>query len=349
MEMTRLSRQSNYELLRIIAMAMILVGHFIVHGLQHGQAFLDQTMIQNPMGQYMQVIIFSFLPIGVNLFILISGFFRIRLRWTSLIHFCLLCIFYNLIDFLIFTINNDVFSIKEFVKVFLISKTGNWFFRAYFWLLLISPLLNKAIEGMNEKTYDFMVGCLVFLNCVSGYLLQSQNVNGFNVLHFIFIYCVGAWIQWRKAYLDQFPKYRYLLAYIICSLMIAGLALCILIFTTSSINIIFYYHNPLIVLSSVAVFLFISKYSFTSRFVNSFASTVVAALFLQEVIFEPGLYQYMKSIYGIYGDGLILYGIIVGLSIALLLLAFVIEYPRKHLTTALINRILPHLPPLPTE
>ena len=172
------------------------------------------------------------------------------------------CLFYNLMDFLIFSFCNNVFSIKEFVKVFLISKTGNWFFRAYFWLLLISPLLNKAIEGMNDKTYDFMVGCLVFLNCISGYLLQSQNVNGFNVLHFIFIYCVGAWIQRRKEYLDQFPKYRYLLAYIICSLMIAGLALCILIFTTSSINFIYYYHNPLIVFSSVAFFLFISKYSF---------------------------------------------------------------------------------------
>ena len=62
-------RQSNLELLRIVAMFFIVVGHVFWHGF-HQEASLH-------------VPVRSVVIIGVNLFVLISGYFGINLRFKK--------------------------------------------------------------------------------------------------------------------------------------------------------------------------------------------------------------------------------------------------------------------------
>ena len=142
----RKTRNLSIDLLRIVAMFMILVGHFtLTFGLWNGSDFISRQDVTAPASSCLYVFIYGFCVVGVNIYILISGFFNIHLTWKSFLSYYLLCVFYNALVLLVDTIAFDAFSLRALIKVFLVDKTVNWFFRAYFWLMLISPLLNKAL------------------------------------------------------------------------------------------------------------------------------------------------------------------------------------------------------------
>ncbi len=85
-------RKSNIELIRILAMMMIVIWHFIVHGLNQNE--YGDSILLSPF----QYSIASFFSIGVNLFILISGYFSIKLSWQGILRLYFLCLFYNLCE-----------------------------------------------------------------------------------------------------------------------------------------------------------------------------------------------------------------------------------------------------------
>ena len=89
-------RLSNMELARIIAMLMIVIGHFLLeYGLWNGSSFIDRTDISNPVTSCIYVILYGFCVIGANVFILISGYFSIHLSWRSFLSYCFLCVFFK--------------------------------------------------------------------------------------------------------------------------------------------------------------------------------------------------------------------------------------------------------------
>lgn len=90
-------RKSNIELLRIVAMAMIVVYHVIIHGIAP-TGILPKTI--PPM--LCAPVIF-----GVNLFVLISGYFGIKLSWRSFLSLMYIIAFYKL-----FHLCADTFFLK---------------------------------------------------------------------------------------------------------------------------------------------------------------------------------------------------------------------------------------------
>ena len=73
-------RNSNIELLRIIAMMFIVIWHISVHA-QKGEL---------PSHNYIAAITTT----GVNLFVLISGYWGIKLKWKSLLNILSIVVFY---------------------------------------------------------------------------------------------------------------------------------------------------------------------------------------------------------------------------------------------------------------
>lgn len=140
------------ELARIVMMLMIVLGHFmLIYELWNGSDFIGRSDITNPASSFLYVILFGFCVVAVNVFILISGYYSIHLTRKSFLSYYFLCIFYNAAVFLVDYIVLDNYSLKALVKVILVDKTVNWFFRAYFWLMLLAPLLNKAIEVLSLR------------------------------------------------------------------------------------------------------------------------------------------------------------------------------------------------------
>ena len=319
-------RLSNMELARIVAMLMIVLGHFMLtYGLWNGSDFIGRQDVTNPANSYLYVVFYGLCVVGVNIFILISGYFTIHLTWKSFLSYYFLCIFYNAAVFLIDTFWLDAFSWKALVKVFLVDKTVNWFFRAYFWLMLLSPLLNKALEHLSLREMRIVVALLFFLNCISGFLFQEYNTNGYNVYNFVFLYVLGNWIR-KEPYTQKISQGGAIAAYMGGCLLTALAAILILLKTDTSVRQIFAYNNPLIILASLGLVLFFSRLSFTSKAINTIASTVVATLFVQHIFFmvHPALKTLMSPTF--------VFAVVIPL---LFVIAFVIEYPRRKIANNL--------------
>ena len=98
------SRQSNIEILRIVAMLLM---YSIIMYLWNKRwriiiQFLDSITI-----------------IGVNIFLLISGFFSIKLRWSSLLNLFFLCLFFNLLHVFLDSILFDIVHTPgDYIKAF---------------------------------------------------------------------------------------------------------------------------------------------------------------------------------------------------------------------------------------
>ena len=323
-------RESGIELARIVAMLMITVGHFVLtFGLfcSPKDTFISAADIHS-IGEFLpRIILYSLCVGGVNLFILISGYFQIRLTWKGLLRFVALCIFYNALVLLADWLVNDAFSVRRLAKVFLVSKTVNWFFPVYFCLMLVSPLLNKAVNALDLKNLRRAVVILFILNCVSGYFLHNENVSGYNAYQFFFLYILGSWIR-KDTAVRSLKTWRYLALFVLASLLVSALAIGILHFTDWSLRSLFYYNNPLIVIASAALFIVFTKLDFKSHGVNLLASTVVATLFTQHIFFltaSPFIHTHSAWLVLLYIP-------------ALFAAAFILEYPRSYLTDRLIGR-----------
>ena len=108
-------RQSNMELLRIVAMFMILVYHTVYY------VFYKYRGDTPAFASMMTV-----LHIGVPLFVLISGYFGIKPTIRGFLKLYLTLLFYNLLFYGIQWSLGDVqFSFKSFVKLWFPFSIGD--------------------------------------------------------------------------------------------------------------------------------------------------------------------------------------------------------------------------------
>lgn len=159
---TTLTRQSNIELLRIISMVLIVVHHYAYHG------FPSEILALSPDKWKVDILILGG-GIGVNLFVLISGYFmacscisgkKILRLWLQTFFFCML--FYLL--FRMFP--QDGIQVHQGILAllshFLPIVTGEyWFVSAYLLLMLASPFLNRLLHQLPRMQVRWIIAVLV--------------------------------------------------------------------------------------------------------------------------------------------------------------------------------------------
>lgn len=211
-------RNSSIELLRIIAMVMIVFHHFSVHG---GFDF-DYRVITIPRLWYNFIIMGG--KIGVDIFVLISGYFLIEdnkyiFNWKRIAKFWGQVFFYSIAITLAFSLIGKVdLGIKEIIKALLpITFTKWWFASTYFVLYLLHPFINKLLRSLDKKTHQVLVVCLLICWCI----IPTFTARGFesnSLLWFVVLYCIASYV---KLY-GLNPKYKskhYFLMWIVFSIL----------------------------------------------------------------------------------------------------------------------------------
>ena len=143
-----LMRDSSVELLRIVAMFLVLVVHADFFALGEPDANLIKT---EPLFSFGQLFFESLSIVCVNVFVLISGWFGLRPKLKGFCNFIFQCLFFSLGIYLFVCLFIDEFSIKGIAECFFLTE-AYWFIKAYVGLYLLSPLLNLFVETVDRKT-----------------------------------------------------------------------------------------------------------------------------------------------------------------------------------------------------
>ena len=273
--MPKPARNSNIELLRIIAMMFIVVLHIMVHILKGA----------TPGSEY----IIGITVTGVNLFILISGFFGIRTTWKSFMSLMSIVIFFYAIALLLnWSIFNRPPTIGEVVTFFTpISRSTWWFVKCYLLLAIFSQFINMVLENSSKAQYGFLLGALIYISCISGFLLRNPiNPDGYNLFQFITLYVIGDAIK-RYNILQRVPIKMFIAIYILST--IATIFLMGIHYNAR------YYNNPTIIIAAVSLFCIIGKIDFKSKTVNRIAGFMFPVYLLQDSPLGFRLYRMMRE------------------------------------------------------
>ena len=265
-------RQSNFELLRIVSMFAILLSHILIHGFKEIDNF-------NQTDNYIwHQLINSFLMIHVNLFLLISGYWGIKLKWSSFYNLLKKCFFYSVLIYLVWALyNGNAISLHDILvrASFIYKKNPWWFVYVYIQLCALSPVLNIVINNISQKQYIKILCLLLFFNCIIGGLLKSDfNPNGFTVHHFILMYFIGGYLR-RYDVFQSLSFKKLLVMYGITSLI----TFCI---GQMSIRLWSGYVNPFVIMGAVFVFVVFKRIKVQSRMINRIAASAFSVYLIHD-------------------------------------------------------------------
>ena len=142
-------RKSSIELLRIIAILLIISFHYV-----YKSGFIFESLNYN---SFVVKTFYYFGELGVNLFILITGYFMVKGKFSmkKLIKLIIEVNFYYIISSVMFEIIrggdlSSLFRLSNYYLFFSVLFGRYWFVTAYVLVYVLSPFLNKLINGINK-------------------------------------------------------------------------------------------------------------------------------------------------------------------------------------------------------
>ena len=291
-------RDSNVELLRIVCMLMIVIHHFLLHAftvdIENPSAILTPKIA-------IATIINGFCYIGVNCFLLISGYYGIHCKLKSILNLFLMCAFYGLFGYLIhiYVDDGNIGRSLLFNSLFIFSHNSWWYVSCYVALMLFSPLLNIAIDHLEKRQFQRVLLLLSIFNLYFGWFWGGIdfNLNGYNIEQFIYVYIIGAYIR-RYVSLGYIKcnRWRAIILYVLCA-AIWGILTCLQHRLTLYKWNAFSYNNPFMIVASVAFFCFMISFSFKNRYFNWLATSALAVYLIQDNAFlRSYIYNFSKSL-----------------------------------------------------
>lgn len=256
---------------------MVLLVHFV--GATFGLPSPDELLADPTSAMLAKTALESISIIGVNCFILISGYFGIRASWKGLANFTGWCIFASLVVLGYSIFRGAEISVELIVNSLLVySSTDLWFVPAYLALFILSPVLNGGLDSLPERKLVWFITGLLFLNVYLGWFRGGKvNQFGYNEMQMVLMYAVGYCIRRWARILAAIPVRICAGLYVFATLGIFFMAFFIPSRTT------FAYNSPFVILASVAFFLIFSNMKpFHNRVVNWVASSAFMVYLLHK-------------------------------------------------------------------
>lgn len=322
--MKQIVRQSNFELLRLIAMFMILALHANFFAIGR-PSFAD--CLDNPCEAWIQCFLEIICIPSVDVFVLISGFFSIKPGVKNVSNLLFQYFFYSLGILLIceFLKINSLGILKTLAITF--SFNNYWFLGSYLCLMFLAPFLNAYIEHSNKKDLLlWIVLFFIFQFCTDFFYALPEFKQGSSCLSFVGLYMLGRYIRLYGGKLFNFNKYGDLAIYL-------GISLASIILLVMPNEFLYgwclskfmSYNSPLVIISSIYLFLFFSKLNFSSKWVNhcgksSFAIYLIHCHILLVYDYYTPLFKELSLSYSSHHFALIAFGAVCCVFVGCILL-----------------------------
>lgn len=257
-------RMANIELLRIVAMMMVVMLHY----LSKGHVLPAMT---GPLGAngYAAWILETLSIVAVNVYMLISGFFLVEsgFKCGRLVQLVCQTLFYSILVWLVLlgtgvTGIGDLTLNRLLYYILPVQMELYWFVTAYVMMYLFSPILSTAVRHMSRKQLKYTVALLLLFLSVGKSVLPVQlelDSKGYDGVWFICVYLTASYL--RLYGLDFFDRAkRGFLCYLASCAGILGftLALRIVYLRTGQLGTVlintYHYNHILNLFAAVSLF-----------------------------------------------------------------------------------------------
>ncbi|MGE5410485.1 MAG: acyltransferase family protein, partial [Clostridiales bacterium] len=277
---TSKTRDTNIELLRIIAMMMIVAHHYIWHG-----EALKQTALYSS-NWFFSWTIEAICVVAVNCYVLISSYYLVNSQFkiNRLIKIWLQILFYSTVIYLILVATGfEHLSIKNLVTSCLPILTNRyWFATVYIALYIFSPFLNTLIHALNHNQMRNLVIILFAMLSIWPTILpfgfSLDITNGYSIIQFGFLYFLGAYI---RLYWNFNLKWTfYFNFYVVISILIICSKILFEFLGFNGLSYTFFlYNSASVILSSVMLFMFFKSISINNYIINKIINSIAVLTF----------------------------------------------------------------------
>ncbi|MBO5954994.1 MAG: acyltransferase [Clostridia bacterium] len=185
----RVERHSNFELLRIICMVLIVAHHFSCHA--------DYVSTISSINSVVIKTLIVGGRLGVNVYVLISGYFLINSKFNikKIVKIVVQVLFYSLLIYFILLASGQIkFSLETLFKmVFPILTSQYWFITCYVLMLILSPFINVCLKNCTQNQHLTLIFILLFVQILMPLFFYTNLM--LNVGWFITLYIISAYFR----------------------------------------------------------------------------------------------------------------------------------------------------------
>lgn len=247
---------------------------------------LSIDVTPRPFSTFFRFFLESLSCVGVNVFILISGWYSIKFSIKRLLEFIFTVFFFSFLMFLVF--QKDSENITALLDILLLKKP--WFIPAYILLFAFSPVLNLFSNNANKRSFEIVLILYFILQTVLSYFGNSSwYSDGFSPIPFIGLYLLSSYIRrFSPSFISPKSSFRYMAFYLLISLIMSLVSITGLYYWGSGFRM-FNYTNPLVIISSLCLFLsFVRLPRFHIGIINIVGTSSFAAFLIH---FYPPFYH----------------------------------------------------------
>ena len=280
-------RKSTLELLRIVAIIMIIMHHYTLYS---GFLWNNEITFNRIVINFFEM----FGKVGVCLFIIITGYFydKAQFKIKKFIAIILEAFIYSVVGLTIGVItNSEKVNIMNIIKsIFPVTFGLYWFISTYILIYIFSPFLKRIIENISKKDFKII---LTIGFAIWGILANIPKTETYfnEIIWLIYIYFIGAYIKKYNCSLLSNNKKRIIAVVLLVIVMnILTILIELLSVKLPILTQYIYFANninsPLVLALTVIIFTIFNNINLkNNQIINNMASTTLGIYLIHENVF----------------------------------------------------------------
>ena len=307
---TQKTRLSNIELLKVIALILIIFAHTIpYYGDESADYYIDIDFASNNF-QHVLISCFAYFgQLGNTIFIFCSAYFLVdskMVKGKKILYIIVDTFVISIIYLCGFLAAGYKLSAGTIALQFIpITSRFNWFIGCYLIMYAVHPLLNKIIHGTSKRNLlIFNIFIFILYNILE--FLGGEIINMFYYTHLVGFICLYFFAGYVKLHMQGFMNRTKLQAIILVSCIVCLAAFILLMeflglkidFLSKRVNNWNEISNPFMIGIAISSFALFSKLNFQSKFVNYLSSLSLLVYIIHEnklfrTFAKPRVFQFI--------------------------------------------------------
>ena len=282
-------RDTNMELLRIMAMIMVVALHCVGRG-----KLLDNPNIS--LGNSIALrFLDSFCQIANALFLMTTGYYMINKKFNLKRIFNLWgkTILYSAIIWIICVALGRKTQVLR--SLFPVTIGNYWFISAYISLYFLIPIINILLNKLNQKQFKYMLITLIIMFGIIRVISNPSAIYSGAMIPVFILYSIGAYI---RKYVNIKPNNKYIIKYILLTIIFVLIYIILQVLQRMTTNNDVYYrlyliltglreYNCIILIAmAVCVFMKFKTITIKSNKANSLILFISSSMFSIYIIHE---------------------------------------------------------------